>query len=247
MNRTVRIVIGLVVVAVLVGAVVLAYILISGGSGEATQETISADVQPTTDEARVFRIAAAESEVRFLLDEDLRGQRVTVVGATRDVDGQIAVDFSAPGNSTLGEITINVRTLRTDNNFRDSAIRGQILLSSQDQYQFARFVPTRISGLPESVTFGEAFTFTVTGDFTLRDLTRPVTFEVTVTPESDARLVGSAKAVINRADFNLTIPSVPGVANVEEEVELEIDFVALPFTPSAEVTAPAATPEAAGA
>jgi polyisoprenoid-binding protein YceI len=244
MNRTVRIVIGLVVLAVLAGAVGLAYIIISGGSGEATAETISADVRPASAEARIFRIASAESEVRFLLDEDLRGQRITVIGATRDVDGQIAVDFDTPANTTLGEITINVRTLRTDSSLRDNAIRGQVLLSSQDRYQFARFNPTSIDGLPESVTFGEAFTFTVTGDFTLRDVTRAVTFEVTVTPESAERLVGSAKAVINRADFALNIPSVPGVANVEEEVELEIDFIALPYTPGSETPAPAATPEA---
>ena len=40
------------------------------------------------------------------------------------------------------------------------------------------------------------------------------------------QLAGSATATIAREDFNLVIPSVPDVADVEEEVELYIDFVA---------------------
>jgi len=44
--------------------------------------------------------------------------------------------------------------------------------------------------------------------------------------ESTTRLTGTATTVVNRGDYNLTIPSVPNVANVGEDVTLEIDFVA---------------------
>jgi hypothetical protein len=37
-----------------------------------------------------------------------------------------------------------------------------------------------------------------------------------------------ASTTIQRGDFGLTIPNVPFVANVGEEVLLELDFVALP-------------------
>lgn len=40
------------------------------------------------------------------------------------------------------------------------------------------------------------------------------------------QITGTATAVVNRADYGLQIPSVPNVANVEEEVELYIDFTA---------------------
>ncbi|HWQ14597.1 MAG TPA: YceI family protein, partial [Roseiflexaceae bacterium] len=73
---------------------------------------------------------------------------------------------------------------------------------------------------------GQPFTFTIHGDLTIRDVTRPVAFEATVQAESPERLVGTATAVINRADFNLAIPSVPFVADVSEQVTLAIDFVA---------------------
>jgi hypothetical protein len=43
---------------------------------------------------------------------------------------------------------------------------------------------------------------------------------------SETQIAGIASAIIARSDYGLTIPSVPNVANVEEEVELYIDFVA---------------------
>ena len=52
------------------------------------------------------------------------------------------------------------------------------------------------------------------------------TFTVEATAASESQIVGTATAVVNRADFGLQIPSVPNVANVEEEVELYIDFTA---------------------
>jgi hypothetical protein len=53
-----------------------------------------------------------------------------------------------------------------------------------------------------------------------------VTFDVTVTPVSETRLEGNAVTTVKRSDYNLVIPSVPGVADVSEDVRLEIDFVA---------------------
>jgi polyisoprenoid-binding protein YceI len=84
-----------------------------------------------------------------------------------------------------------------------------------------------LEGLPETVTVGAPFEFSVTGDLKIRDITQPVTFAVTVTPVSETELQGSARATVQRADFDLRIPSVPSVANVSEEVFLEFDFVAV--------------------
>lgn len=57
-------------------------------------------------------------------------------------------------------------------------------------------------------------------------MTQSVTFTATVTVISATQLEGSASTIVNRADFGLEIPSVPNVADVDEEVLLEIDFVA---------------------
>lgn len=203
----------------------------SEATAEATTEATSeaateAAVEAAAPELVIFNISADDSEVRFILDELLRGSPNTVTGRTDQIAGQIAVDFANPQNSQVGEIRISARSLATDNELRNRAIRGQILQSSQDEFEFISFKTTEITGLPTAVTMGEAFDFQITGDLTIRDITQPVMFDVTVTPNSRTRIEGTATATVQRADFNLIIPNVPGVADVDEAVHLEIDFEA---------------------
>jgi polyisoprenoid-binding protein YceI len=239
-----RILLALVVLAVVVGAAAFAYIYVTGGSGEASQAITAPTLAPSSsdtttvdtesgeanDSRVLFSIVPEESEVRFGLNEELRGQPTRVIGRTDQVAGQVLVNFETPSESEVGPIRINARTLVTDQEMRNRAIRGQILQSSRDEFEFAEFVPTAVEGLPETVTIGEAFTFSLTGDLTVRDITHPVTFEVTVTPVSETELTGLATAQVMRGDYNLVIPSVPSVANVSEEVDLEIEFTARPVS-----------------
>lgn len=176
-------------------------------------------------EARLFTVSQAESEVRFELDEDLRGQRNTVVGITDQVAGEIRVDMADLSTAQVGVMQINARTLLTDNSFRNRAIQNEIL--DTGEFEFITFAPVAIEGLPESVSLGEEITFTIEGDLTIRDITQPVVFSVVAKADSENQISGTATAVVQRADFDLNIPSVPNVANVEEEVELYIDFVAI--------------------
>jgi hypothetical protein len=64
----------------------------------------------------------------------------------------------------------------------------------------------------------------------VRDIVNSVTFDVTATVVSEDRLEGAASTVVTRAAYDLQIPNAPGVANVSEEVQLEIDFVATKVT-----------------
>lgn len=180
--------------------------------------------QSTAGELRIFSINPAESQVRFELDEDLRGQRITVVGTTDQIAGEIGVDLSDLSTTQVGVIQINARGLATDNNFRNRAIQNEIL--DTGNFEFISFKPTAINGLPDRADIGEEISFTMEGDLTIRDVTRPVSFTVLAKADTENRLSGTATAVISRGDFGLNIPSVPSVANVEEEIELYIDFVA---------------------
>ncbi len=174
----------------------------------------------------IYQIASGESEARFNIYELLRGAPKDVIGRTNQVAGEVALNPADLSSAQIGEILINARTLATDDDRRNNAIRNRILFT--DQYEYISFKPTQVTGLSGSGAPGQPYTFQVTGDLTIRDITRPVTFEVTVTAESAQRISGSAKASLQRADFNLNIPSVPFVANVGESVALEIDFVLLP-------------------
>jgi polyisoprenoid-binding protein YceI len=192
----------------------------------ATTELPTATPEPTADPGvlLVYEISQDESEVRFLIDEELRGSPNLVVGVTNQVAGQIAANLQELSTTQVGVIQVNARTFLTDNDFRNNAIRNRIL--NTDQYEFVTFTPTAVNGLPDSTTIGEELTFEIVGDLTVRDVTQPVTFVVTATAVSETRLEASATAEILRADYNLTIPQVPGVANVAENIILEFDLVA---------------------
>lgn len=196
----------------------------------ATATTVS-DASPTaeastatTTDLTVLRIIPDELEVRFILSEVLRGQPTTVVGATNQVAGEIAVN---PGDLTtvqVGIIQVNARDLTTDSNQRNQAIRNRIL--NTDSFEFITFTPTGISGLDGNAQPGDTFAFQLLGDLTVRDVTQPVVFEVTATVDTLNQLSGTAVTTIQRGDYNLNIPSVPQVADVSEEVRVELDFVA---------------------
>jgi polyisoprenoid-binding protein YceI len=183
--------------------------------------------QPTTAASTgltIYQISSTDSQVRFELDEDLRGNRITVVGATDQIAGELAFNLNDLSQTQVGVIQINARTLATDNNNRNRAIQNEIL--DTGAYEFITFTPTAVNGLPASINIGESVNFTIDGELTIRDVTTPVTFNVQATAVSETQISGTASTIISRSNYNLNIPSVPNVANVEEEVELYIDFVA---------------------
>ena len=189
----------------------------------AEMEATDEPAEPTGSGLVIFTISPENSQVRFELNEELRGEPKTVVGTTDQVAGQIAVDKSDLSATQVGIIQVNARTLATDNDFRNRAINNEIL--NTDEHEFITFTPTAINGLPDSVDIGETVNFTIVGDLTIRDITNEATFNVEATLVSDTELVGTASTIVSRTDYNLIIPSVPNVANVEEEVELYIDFM----------------------
>lgn len=197
-------------------------------SAAPTEAPTAPPANTAPDEVIRYQIVADESKVSFRIAEDLRGQRIEAVGTTNQVAGEFAVNPSDLTTAQIGVIRVNARTFATDSSNRDRAIRNFIL--NTDQYEFITFTPTSIEGLSGSGALDQPFTFTIKGDLTIRDITRPVAFEATVRAESAERLVGAATATVKRSDYNLQIPSVPFVANVSDEVVLTIEFVALAVT-----------------
>jgi polyisoprenoid-binding protein YceI len=175
--------------------------------------------------ARVFELVAQESEARFVIDEVLQGSPKTVVGTTSQVAGQLAVDPSDLDSAQLGAITIDARSFATDSSQRDRAIQNFIRKTAQNQY--ITFTPTAIVGLPSTTSAGQAVAAQIEGNLTINGVTRPVTFDATIIPQSTERLAGSASSTIRYADWGISIPQVPMVAGVADTARLELDFTAV--------------------
>ncbi len=155
-----------------------------------------------------YTIAQVSSKASFTIDIDevLNGSPKTVVGTTDQVAGQIAVNPIAPSTAQLGTIQINARTLSTDNDQRNNAIKNQILETNDSQY--LTFVPMSITGLPATATVGQAYTFQLSGQPTLVGQTHEATTTITY------------------ADWGISSPSVPIVTGVTDTVTLALDFTA---------------------
>ena len=109
MRKSLLVVLGLGLVVALIAGVVALVLYLQGGSGEASAP-VSAPALTAEGDATVFSIVTEESEVRFLIDEVLRGADFTVIGVTNQIAGDISVVPGRPADTTLGLLRINVRT-----------------------------------------------------------------------------------------------------------------------------------------
>lgn len=230
MSKNTRNILIVVVIIAIIGAGAV-YWYISRPVAEASQDVADTTQQletaadDSTSEA-VFRISQDDSTVQFAIDEVLRGSDFTAVGTTSEVGGDILVNFTEPSASQVGQIRVNARTLKTDSSNRDGAIARFILMSEADENEFIEFNPTSVSGLPTNIEIGETAEIEVTGDLTITGTTAEATFTGTVTLDSEDQISGSLEATVLRSTYGLTIPSVPFVAEVDDEVILTINFVA---------------------
>ena len=145
------------------------------------------------------------------------------VGRTSQVSGEISLDPAAPQNSTLGTFTADISQFASDSDRRDNAIRGRYLESSK--YPNVTFTPTAIEGLPQSYQDGQEITFKVTGDLTIREVTKPVSFDVTATLSGDT-LSGQAVTTILMSEFGFGPISIAGILNTEDQAKVTLNFVA---------------------
>ncbi len=226
-GNTIKIVLGVGLVMTIAVAVAAAYIWFSGGSGQPSTTIGITSLERQPDDSRtLFRLIADRSEVRFLIDETLLGTPTTVIGATNEIAGEMLINPADLSRSEIGLIRINLRTLETDNEFRNRAIRGQIFEANQPEYEFAEFVVTKLVGMPERIEIGDSVALQIVGQLTVHGVTKQVTFDATLEFSEAMTLEGTAQTLVRYQDFGLSIPEAPGVADVSDDVRLELDFVA---------------------
>lgn len=199
---------------------------------KAPSEPPATDQQNTTannetpDNGSTYTIVSERSSATFSLDEELRGEHVTVVGTTNSVSGSVTADRNDLSDAQIAVIRVNARTFLTDSEQRNNAIRRLILKTENDANEFITFTTKSISGMPASAEVGQSFPFEATGDLYVAGTTKEVTFRGTAMFDSDSEISGSAETLLHYPDFGITVPDLPFLANVEKDVLLKINFVA---------------------
>ncbi|MEO6714150.1 MAG: YceI family protein [Mycobacteriales bacterium] len=159
----------------------------------------------------------ADSLVGYRVKEILVGLESQAVGRTSDVTGELTVT----GDSvTAAKFTADLTTVKSDKSQRDGQFRGRIM--DTGTHPTATFVSTEPIPVPAGAVSGQKFTSTVTGDLTLRGVTKSVTFDLNGQKKGPGfELVAQIPIVF--ADFDIPNPS-GGPAQVGDDGILEVQL-----------------------
>lgn len=181
----------------------------AGGTDLSAQDAVRYVVAPDGNEAR-YLVREQLARINFPSD---------AVGRTTGVDGVLTVDGAGRIGAGSG-FSIDLAALASDSDRRDNYVRRNTLQT--EAHPAAVFVPTAFSGLAFPLPAGDA-TFRITGDLTIRGVTRPVTWDVTARAAGSG-IAGTARTNFTFDDFGLDKPRVASVLSVADEIRLEYDF-----------------------
>lgn len=137
----------------------------------------------------------------------------TYYGEFTDFDAQLTLDPADPAKSKLN-VTVNMKSVATHNDAMDKHLNNADFFDT-GTHPTATFVSTAINRTGEN-------TADVTGDFTLRGVTKPLTLKVTFNKAGEMRgnyVAGfSAEGTIKRSEHGMTF----GVPAVGDDVKLLI-------------------------
>jgi polyisoprenoid-binding protein YceI len=158
---------------------------------------------------------STQFKVRHLMVSHVRGQ----LGA---VTGSVKIDEQDLSRSRV-DVRIDVRQLDTRDGKRDEHLR------SADFFDVARY--PEVAFRSTAVLPGRDGGLQVTGDLTVRDVTRPITLEVDPLPPAvsdpwgNVKRGATARASLNRKDFGLlwNVALETGGVLVGEKVDIEIE------------------------
>ena len=190
-----------------------------------TAPTPSPAPTPTASEPAGFVFTLDDGSVaRYKVEEVLARTGFKVAtGVTDAVAGAIAVGPDGAVVSEESRIAVQAGALRTDSDRRDGYVRNRTLLT--DTYPEVVFVPTAIDGLPGPLDeLSGSHEFTITGDLTIRDATRAVTWDAVGDFTAGGNPSGTASVEFTFDDFGMDKPSVAIVLSVEDIIRLELDF-----------------------
>lgn len=152
--------------------------------------------QPTLAAVEAWTVDASHSNCLF----KVRHFFTPVTGRFTDFAGTLNYDTEAPEKSSV-EIVIQATSINTDNDNRDNHLRNDDFFNVE-AYPTITFKSTKVEKTDKPSHFK------VTGDLTMRDVTKPVTLDVEVLgfgPDAWGGTRGGfvASGVVNRLDYGV--------------------------------------------
>jgi polyisoprenoid-binding protein YceI len=164
-----------------------------------------------------WQIDQSHSNVKFTVTHMVVSE---VEGAFKKFDGTIEYAASNLSDAKVN-FTVDVNSVDTDNEKRDGHLKGDDFFNAEKypQMKFASTSFTPVSGKK----------YKMVGNLTIRDVTKPVTFDVTyngsVTNGGKSKAGFKATTTINRFDYNLKWDRATeaGALVVDKEVTVTVN------------------------
>jgi polyisoprenoid-binding protein YceI len=159
--------------------------------------------------------SSATFKIRHMMVSNVRGE-------FQKLSGSVVYDKKRPEAAKV-QVEIDVASINTREEKRDEHLR------SADFFDAANF--PKITFVSKSVALKDAGDLEVTGDLTIRGVTRPVVLAVEgptgehVDPYGNVRIGASASTTIKRSDFGITWNGAieAGGVLVGDEVKIQLD------------------------
>jgi polyisoprenoid-binding protein YceI len=169
-----------------------------------------------------YTVAPDGNEARYRVREQLMHHDLPndAVGKTDAITGGVTIAANGAVDTAASRITIDVTSLRSDQERRDGYVAHRTLETAQ--YPTVEFVPTSVSGATLPLSSAEQ-RFDVAGNLTVHGVTRPTTWHVAA-KSSGSNITGSGWTKFTFADVQLAQPRVPILLSVADTIRLEYDF-----------------------
>jgi polyisoprenoid-binding protein YceI/mono/diheme cytochrome c family protein len=174
----------------------------------------------------VYRIDPTHSSLTYSVAENVIGQTAHhASGSTNGIAGDLALNSVDPSSSRVGKVVANVEQLHSDNSLRDAQIRQRYLDSQA--YPLVSFSTTHLSGLPSSIVDGHSYSFTMSGNLTVRGVTAPATWDVTAKVAADGVVDATATTTVKMSTFGVGPINLAGLVSTGDDVGLTFKLTAL--------------------
>ena len=169
-----------------------------------------------------FVIAPQGNEARYRVREQLANIDFPsdAVGRTTALTGSFTIGPDGVFKDS-SKFTVDLNAIASDRANRDRYIRRNSL--NTEQFPHAILVPTGVKGLTLPLPAKGQVTFQLLGDFTVRGVTRPTTWDVSA-ELNGAAIEGTATTRFTFSDFAIPQPRVPILLGVRDTIRIEYDF-----------------------
>jgi polyisoprenoid-binding protein YceI len=184
------------------------------GAGDVTTTTVDGTTPEAVGIDGTWTITSG-SQAGYRVKEVLFGQDAEAVGRTPDVTGTLTITGTTV---TSTDVVVDMTTVASSESRRDGQFQGRIMdTATYPTATFSLTEPVELGAVPAD---GEVVTHRVTGDLTLRGVTRSVTFDLSAR-RNGATIEANATIAVSFDDFEIPDAS-GGPASVGRDGELEL-------------------------